>query len=51
MSRIARPGVSERELVNEFRRTVIATGVAAPSSWSMFSTGESGSRLTIPATR
>ena len=48
VSRIARPGVSEREMVNTFRKSVIASGVAAPSAWSMFSTGESGSRLTIP---
>ena len=48
VSKIARIGVSERELVDTFRRTVMATGVAAPSAWSMFSTGESGSRLTIP---
>ncbi len=48
VSRIAKPGVSEREMVQTFRETVIATGKAAPSAWSMFSTGESGSRLTIP---
>ncbi len=48
VSRIARPGVSERDMVNTFRGSVIASGVCTPSSWSMFSTGESGSRLTIP---
>lgn len=48
VSQIARPGVSEREMVNTFREHVIASGVCTPSSWSMFSTGESGSRLTIP---
>lgn len=48
VSRIARPGVSERELVNTFRQSAIASGVCAPSAWSMFSTGESGARLTIP---
>ena len=48
VSRIARPGVSERDMVNTFRESVIASGVCTPSSWSMFSTGESGSRLTIP---
>ncbi len=42
VSKIARVGVSERELVETFRKTVIATGVAAPSAWSMFSTGEAG---------
>ncbi len=48
VSKIAKPGVSERELVETFRRTVNATGLAVPSAWSMFSTGESGSRLTLP---
>ncbi len=48
VSKIARVGVSERELVETFRKTVIATGVAAPSAWSMFSTGEAGAHLTIP---
>lgn len=48
VSKIARPGVSEREMVNTFREHAIASGVCTPSSWSMFSTGESGSRLTIP---
>lgn len=48
VSKIARPGGSEREMVNTFREHVIASGVCTPSSWSMFSTGESGSRLTIP---
>lgn len=48
VSKIAKPGVSERELVETFRRTVNAAGLAVPSAWSMFSTGESGSRLTLP---
>ena len=48
VSKIAKPGVSERKLVETFRRTVNATGLAVPSAWSMFSTGESGSRLTLP---
>ena len=48
VSKIAKPGTSEREMVNTFRESVIASGVCTPSSWSMFSTGESGSRLTIP---
>ena len=48
VSKIAAVGVTERELVQTFRETVIKSGVAAPSAWSMFSTGESGSRLTIP---
>lgn len=48
VSKIAKPGTTEREMVNTFREHVIASGVCTPSSWSMFSTGESGSRLTIP---
>lgn len=48
VSKIAKPGTTEREMVNTFREVVIASGVCTPSSWSMFSTGESGSRLTIP---
>lgn len=50
VSRIVRPGVSERELVDCFRQSVIASGFCAPSSWSMFSTGPSGARLTLPET-
>ena len=48
VSKIAKPGTSERDMVNTFREVVISSGVCTPSSWSMFSTGESGSRLTIP---
>lgn len=48
VSQIVKPGISEREMVNTFRELVMASGVCTPSSWSMFSTGESGSRLTIP---
>lgn len=48
VSKIAKPGVSERELADCFRQDVIRSGFCAPSSWSMFSTGPSGSRLTLP---
>ena len=48
VSKIARIGVSEQELNAAFRESVIASGIAVPSAWSMFSCGESGSRLTIP---
>ena len=48
VSQMVKVGVSEQDMVRTFRETVIATGKAAPSAWSMFSTGESGSRLTIP---
>lgn len=48
VSQMVKVGVSEQDMVRTFRETVIATGKSAPSAWSMFSTGESGSRLTIP---
>ena len=46
--KIAKIGVSERELVQCFREDVIKSGFCAPSSWSMFSTGPSSARLTLP---
>ena len=48
VSKIAKIGVSERELVQCFREDVIKSGFCAPSSWSMFSTGSSSARLTLP---
>ncbi len=48
VSRIVQPGVSEKDLVDCFRRSVISSGFCAPSSWSMFSTGSSGARLCLP---
>lgn len=48
VSRMVQPGVSEREMADCFKQSVIACGICAPSSWSMFSTGPSGARLTIP---
>ena len=48
VSKIAKIGVSERELVKCFREDVIKSGFCAPSSWSMFSTGPSSARLTLP---
>ena len=48
VSKIAKIGVSERELVQCFREDVIKSGFCAPSSWSMFSTGASSARLTLP---
>ena len=48
VSKIAKIGVSERELVQCFRADVIKSGFCAPSSWSMFSTGPSSARLTLP---
>lgn len=48
VSKITKIGVSERELVQCFREDVIKSGFCAPSSWSMFSTGPSSARLTLP---
>ena len=48
VSKIAKIGVSERELSQCFREDVIKSGFCAPSSWSMFSTGPSSARLTLP---
>ena len=48
VSKIAKIGVSERELAQCFREDVIKSGFCAPSSWSMFSTGPSSARLTLP---
>lgn len=48
VSKIAKIGVSERELSQCFREDVIKSGFCVPSSWSMFSTGPSSARLTLP---
>jgi Xaa-Pro aminopeptidase len=48
VSKIARIGVSERELVECFRSHVLASGVCVPSAWSMFSAGVNAARLTLP---
>ena len=48
VSKIAKIGVSERELVQCFREDVIKSGFCAPSAWSMFSTVPSSARLTLP---
>lgn len=48
VSQMVRPGITERDMVDCFRRSVIDSGICAPSSWSMFSTGPSGARLTLP---
>ncbi|MGI6214936.1 MAG: M24 family metallopeptidase [Christensenellales bacterium] len=48
VSRAVRPGVTERDMAQVFRESVIASGVCAPSSWSMFSTGPASSRLSLP---
>lgn len=48
VSRMVGIGVSEKEMVDCFREDVIKSGFCVSSAWSMFSTGPSGSRLTIP---
>lgn len=48
VSKIVKIGVSEQELSQCFKENVIKSGICVPSSWSMFSTGANGARLTIP---
>lgn len=48
VSKIVKFGVSEEELSQCFKENVIKSGICVPSSWSMFSTGANGARLTIP---
>ncbi len=48
VSRMAGIGISEKEMAACFREDVIRSGYCVPSSWSMFSTGPSGARLTLP---
>lgn len=48
VSKIARIGVSERELADCFRLNALKSGVCLPSSWSMFSVGANSARLTLP---
>lgn len=48
VSQQVRPGVTEHEMAQVFRESVIASGFCIPSSWSMFSTGPASSRLSLP---
>ncbi len=48
VSKIVKIGVSEKELSDCFRQDVVKSGFCIPSAWSMFSTGASGARLTLP---
>ena len=48
VSQQVRPGVTEREMAQVFRESVISSGFCVPSSWSMFSTGPAGARLALP---
>lgn len=48
VSQQVRPGVTEHEMAQVFRESVIASGFCTPSSWSMFSTGPASSRLSLP---
>lgn len=48
VSKIVKPGVSEKELSRCFREHVVKSGFCIPSAWSMFSTGASGARLVLP---
>lgn len=48
VSKMAGIGVTEKEMAQCFREDVMKSGFCVPSSWSMFSTGPSGARLTLP---
>ena len=48
VSRLAAPGISEKELASCFRESVVASGICIPSGWSMFSSGGNAARLTLP---
>ncbi|QQK06879.1 M24 family metallopeptidase [Miniphocaeibacter halophilus] len=48
VSKIVGIGTTEKEMSQCFKEYVIKSGVCVPSSWSMFSTGPNGARLTIP---
>ncbi len=48
VSKMVGIGITEREMVSCFREDVIKSGFCVPSSWSMFSTGPAGARLTLP---
>lgn len=48
VSKIVGLGVSEQELSQCFKENVTKSGTCIPSTWSMFSTGANGARLTIP---
>lgn len=48
VSKIAGIGVTEKEMSDCFREAVVNSGICIPSAWSMFSTGASGARLTLP---
>lgn len=50
-SQFVRAGVSEKQVAEEFRRHVMASGVCVPSSWSMFTTGPNSSRLNLASDR
>ncbi len=51
VSEMVAVGVSETQLRDCFRQHVIGSGFCVPSSWSMFSTGPNGARLTLPGDR
>ncbi len=44
-SEAVRVGATERDVAQVFRENVMASGVCAPSSWSMFTTGANASML------
>ncbi len=51
VSKIAKIGVSEKELLECFKINALKSGVCIPSSWSMFSSGPNCSCLGLPTDR
>lgn len=51
VSQLVKPGLSEKDLRTCFRKSVINNSDFQPSAWSMFSSGSSGARLTLPENR
>lgn len=51
VSKMAKAGVSEREMSRCFRNGVFSSGVCVPSAWSMFAIGPNCSRLALPDDR
>lgn len=50
-SNFVRVGVTEKELIEIYRKKVMESGICVPSHWSFFTTGKNGSRLALSENR
>lgn len=50
-SRHVRPGATEKDVAQVFRRRAIESGICVPSAWSTFNTGPNSSMLRLPGDR